>query len=142
MACEKPAQEWTIDVNFKAPADTSTHTLVFCLSFDGDGITGNVEILSNGVLVPLSSVTGTNRVVSEVASPSPTVPVKLMTLSFTWGTARVVLSGNTFPEGAQNQVRGHVAAFAAQAGNAPPTEDEIVAPSDGDKGTVTGTQTT
>lgn len=145
MPCE---ENWTIDVVFNAPADTTQRTLVFCLNFNGDTISGDVDILSpESVLKDLSSVSGTRRDLPHVMSTNPARPVRLMTLNFTWGNTRVVLSGTTFPDGAQNRFEGDIAAFAVLAAGAPsgakvssPTE-QIVGPSDGDKGTGNGTQT-
>jgi len=144
MPCE---ENWTIDVVFNSPADTTTRTLVFCINFNGDTISGDVDLLVNGELRDLSLVTGTIRVLPNVLTPNPNRPVRLMSLNFTWGGTRVLLSGTTFPVGAQNRFDGDISAFSVLAAGAPsgatssaPTE-QIVGPSDGDKGTGTGTQT-
>ena len=116
MPCD---QNWTVDVVFNAPADTTPRTLVFCLNLNGDTISGDVDLFSNGQSTDLSLVTGTTRVLTDVPTPDPTRPIRLMTLNFNWGTTRVVLSGTIFPVGAQNRFACDICAFAVLAAGAP-----------------------
>jgi hypothetical protein len=145
MPCDPPNQEWTIDTLIDAQPVADTRRLIFCLAIEGEKVTGEVKIkTSDNEVVHLSSVAGQSRALTEVISQDPARPATLMTLTFTWGTTRMVLSGNTFPVGPVNQFFGRFLAFASAATlePAPPDGGGLPeAPGDGDTGTGTGTQT-
>lgn len=72
----------------------------------------------------------------------------MMTLKFTWGSRKVVLTGNTFPVGPVNKFEGRFVAFntfpdeeSARAESENANALALPEPGDGDTGTGTGTQT-
>ncbi len=141
MPCDPPNQEWTIDTLIDSQPVANTRRLIFCLSINGGNITGAVRIkTSDSEVVNLSEVTGRQRVMTEVISQDPARPATMMTLTFNWGTRKVMLIGNTFPVGPLNNFDGRFLAFASDLqladGGALPEP-----PAEGDTGTGTGTQT-
>lgn len=150
MPCDPPNQEWTIDTLLDQQPVANTRRLIFCLNIQGNNITGAVRIRTSDLeVVNLSEVTGHQRVLAEVTSQDPARPATLMTLKFTWGTRRVMLTGNTFPFGTVNRFEGRFVAFASlpepEGASAEPASANAMAlpeaPGDGDTGTGTGTQT-
>ena len=143
MPCDPPNEEWTIDALIDQQPVANTRRLIFCLSINGGSITGAVRIRTSDLeVVHLSDVTGNHRVLTEVTSEDPGRPATMMTLKFTWGPRKVMLTGNTFPVGPVNRFEGRFVAFASlpqpEGANALALPES---PGDGDTGTGTGTQT-
>jgi len=143
MPCDPPNQEWTIDALIDQQPVANTRRLIFCLSINGGNIVGAVRIRTSDLeVVDLSEVTGHHRVLTEVKSQDPARPATMMTLKFTWGTRKVMLTGNTFPLGPVNKFEGRFVAFNSLPENESANELALPeAPGDGDTGTGTGTQT-
>ena len=143
MPCDPPNQEWTIDALIDQQPVANTRRLIFCLSINGGNITGAVRIRTSDLeVVHLSDVTGHHRLLTEVKSQDPSRPAAMMTLKFTWGPRKVMLTGTTFPVGPVNKFEGRFVAFASLA--QPEGANALAlpeAPGDGDTGTGTGTQT-
>lgn len=143
MPCDQPDQEWTIDTLLDSQPVAKTRRLIFCLSIQGSNIKGAVRIRTSDLeVVHLSEVIGHHRVLTEVKSQDPARPATMMTLKFTWGSKKVMLSGNTFPVGPVNKFEGRFVAFDSLAENEGARAAALPeAPGDGDTGTGTGTQT-
>ena len=141
MACTAPMQEWTIHTLIDGQPESQRATVVFCISIDGGIIKGEVSEMKSGEAVPLSPVTGTIQPIPEWEQGFEQPPT-LMILSFNWGSSKIMLSGNTFRAGGQNNFRGRFSAFklASVNGGSAPVFTET-GPGDGDTGTGAGTQT-
>jgi hypothetical protein len=148
MTCATPNREWTITVTNDASPNkpSSQRIIVFCLAVDSNNgkINGAVS-LSDGTF--LSSVTGIDQPIMN-ANLDLNTPLSLMTLIFTWGTTNVTMTGYTFSVGPLRKFSGRytafesaglVSSFASVTAAANPVLP--TAPSDGDTGTGTGTQT-
>ena len=143
MPCDPPNQEWTIDTLLDQQPVANTRRLIFCLSIQGNSIKGAVRIRTSDLeVVHLSEVIGHHRVLTEVTSQDPARPATMMMVRFTWGSKRVMLTGNTFPVGPVNKFEGRFVAFDSLSESEEAAAAALPeAPGDGDTGTGTGTQT-
>jgi len=139
MACIEPNEEWTIETVTDARPNrpSTTQILVFCLSIDQGMITGEVADGVTGQV--LSLVKGTRESLGRLGLDEAS---SLMTLNFSNGPARVMMSGVTFLRNFRGRFTSFVDAQVAAMGSVsePGTASPFV-PSDGDTGTGTGSQT-
>ena len=134
MACHhtKPGMDNLHTLIDERP-ETEIKVLVFCINVENGIIKGEVSDLTTGEPKQLSPVTGTSQPLTELGLP---IPPTQMTLIFTWGTAKVMLSGTTFLNANTNKFLGRFSTFKTAVNGGTSPVEEI-----GDTGTGTGTQT-
>lgn len=137
MACAAGFQEWTVDLVLDKNPGTLDSRLVFCIKFNADQtVEGKVFNLDG---TEVSVLTGRNK---PFGHANPGGGASLISMDFSMGSVKVTIAGVKLPTKFEGRLRAWVAAsFAAAA----PSEKGITAappaPSDGDTGTATGTQT-
>lgn len=144
MSSDPPNQEWTVFMFIDNQPAENKRKLVFSLSIEAGGVSGDVSINTlDNQKVHLSSVTGQSRELIETRTSEEQIVPTLLTVSFTWGARTIVLAGNTFRDEELNKFNGRFFAF-----NAPVIEPPggggggiPEPPGEGETGTGTGTQT-
>ena len=137
MACAAGFQEWTVDLVLDRNPTQVDSRLVFCIKFNADQTVEGRVFNADGTEV--SPLTGRNK---PFGHANPGGGASLSSMDFSMGSVRVTIAGVKLPNRFEGRLRAFdTAAFAAAA----PSERVItavpLAPSDGDTGTATGTQT-
>lgn len=140
MACTEPNEEWTIEtITDPRPGRPSVEgILVFCLSFDGEIISGRVADGESGEF--LSDVNGTLQSLGPLGLDDEAF---LMSLNFSNGPREVAMSGVKFARNFRGRFTSFVAAaeMAVTGTSSRRMGVAALSPGDGDTGTASGTQT-
>lgn len=139
MACEDGFEQWTFVLVLDKNPTTVDSTLVFCIKFG----TGTDQSITGKVFKPdgtfVSNVTGKNK---PFGHANPGGGASLMSVDFSMEAVNVTIAGVKVPGLFEGRLRAWAsAAFAAAAPSDRVITAVPLAPSDGDTGTATGTQT-
>jgi hypothetical protein len=140
MACDAEFQQWTVDLVLDKNPGTLDSRLVFCMKFNTDRTIEGTVFKSDGSFV--SDIDRNRSRTQSFGHVTPGAGVSLISIEFVMDSVNVNISGAKLGQKFEGRLRAFtsVALIAALPSGSLPIAVPL-APSDGDTGTATGTQT-